>query len=252
MQVEAVLFDLFNTLVLLEADDAFYMPSLKRLHGFLSRNNVNVSFEEFTRAYFEIRDSLYVDTNKTLEDPHFNVRVSKTLEKLGHKFDVRHPTVVGATEAFSKEFLKYMRPDEDAAYVLGKLQGKHKLGIVSNLSIPESVSELLPKFGLDRFFSVVIVSGAINKRKPSPAIFERALKTLHVEAKKTVFVGDTPAVDIKGAKAVGLITVLIDRGPPTKEGSIALAYKLPEEDKDVKPDRVIKNLRQLLDIVEDC
>jgi len=252
MRVEAVLFDLFNTLVLLEGDDAFYMPSLRKLHRFLVKNSVNVSFEDFTQAYFKVRDSLYADTNKTLEDPHFNVRVSKTLQEFGYKFGVSQPTVIGATEAFSKEFLKYMHPDDDALYVLEKLHGKHKLGIVSNLSIPEIVSKLLPKFGLDRFFSVVVVSGAINTRKPSPIIFEKALKTLNVEAKKTVFVGDTLGVDIKGAKAVGLKTVLIEREPSPKEGSIALAYTPAEEDKNVKPDKVIKNLRQLLDIVEDC
>ena len=38
MNIKAVLFDLFNTLVLLEDEDAFYMPSLKRLHKFLVKN----------------------------------------------------------------------------------------------------------------------------------------------------------------------------------------------------------------------
>jgi predicted HAD superfamily phosphohydrolase YqeG len=46
MRVKAVLFDLFDTLLLLESDDVYYAPSLRRLHEFLVKNGVNVLFEE--------------------------------------------------------------------------------------------------------------------------------------------------------------------------------------------------------------
>jgi len=75
MRVEAVLFDLFNTLVLLESGEVFYTPCLKKLHGFLVKNGVNISFEDFRRVYFEVRDRVYAETEKSLEEPHFNVRV---------------------------------------------------------------------------------------------------------------------------------------------------------------------------------
>ena len=47
MQVKAVLFDLFDTLLLLERQEAYYLPSLRRLHEFLVKKGVNVSFEDF-------------------------------------------------------------------------------------------------------------------------------------------------------------------------------------------------------------
>jgi HAD superfamily hydrolase (TIGR01549 family) len=251
MQIEALLFDLFNTLVLLENDDAFYMPSLKRLHDYLVKNEIHVSFEDFVRVYFEVRDKLYEETSQSLEDPHFNIRVSRTLQNLGYKLEASHPTVIGATEAFCEEFMKYMRPDNDAVYVLEKLYKRYKLGIVSNLSIPECVPRLLEKFGLGRFFDVVVISGAINRRKPSPEIYEKALKTLGVKADKAIFVGDTPGIDIRGAKTVGLKAVLIER-TPSPEGSLSLAYELPGAHEKVQPDIVIKNLRELLDFLQDC
>ena len=52
MHVEAVLFDLFDTLLLLEEDEAFYVPSLRKLHEFLVKNGIGVSFEDFRRVYF--------------------------------------------------------------------------------------------------------------------------------------------------------------------------------------------------------
>jgi putative hydrolase of the HAD superfamily len=251
MRVEAVLFDLFNTLVLLENDDAFYMPSLKRLHNFLVQNEIEIPFEDFIRVYFEVRDRLYEETSKSLEDPHFNIRVSCTLEKFGHRLGASHPIVVGATETFCEEFMNYTRPDDDALYVLERLHKKYKLGVVSNLSIPECASKLLEKFGMNGFFDAVVISGAINKRKPSPEIYERALRTLGIEADRAVFVGDTPETDIKGAKTVGLKTVLIERQQPS-EGSLSLTYELAGANEKVLPDEVIKSLRELLDLIEDC
>jgi len=238
MRVEAVLFDLFNTLVLLESDEVFYMPCLRRLHAFLARNGINIPFEEFRRVYFEVRDKLYAETEKSLEEPHFNVRVSLVLQRVGYDFDVSSPIVVGATVAFTDEFMKYVHLDPDAINVLRGLHGKYKLGLVSNFAIPECASRLLDKFGLTEFFDVVLVSGAINKRKPGSEIFERALKALGVNSSETVFVGDMLDLDVKGAKNVGMKAVLIERRPS-------------EDILNVKPDRVIKSLRELFLMLEN-
>ncbi len=238
MRLEAVLFDLFDTLLLLESDEAFYPPSLRKLHEFLINNGVVVPFEGFKQSYFEIREKLYSETRKTLEEPHFNVRVSQTLEKLGRNFNESDPIVVGATMAFADEIMRYVHLDEDAIYVLQKLHGKYKLGLVSNFGIPECGRKLLKKFNLVRFFDAVVISGEINKRKPSPEIFKRALKHLGVEASRAVFVGDTPSLDVKGPKVVGMRTVLIKRRPL-------------EENTDVKPDRVINRLTEVLDVLKD-
>lgn len=237
MQVEAVLFDLFDTLLLLESDGVFYPPSLRKLHEFLVKNNVNVPFEDFKRVYFEVRERLYSETQESLEEPHFNVRVSQTLQKLGYNFNEADPIVVGATMAFADEIVRYVHLDKDAIDVLQKLHGRYKLGLVSNFGIPECGWKLLEKFGLKKFFDAVIISGEINRRKPSPEIFERSLKILGVEASEAVFVGDTFNLDVVGPKSVGMKAILIKRRPI-------------EEDLDVKPDRVITRLIELLDVLE--
>ena len=142
-------------------------------------------------------------------------------------------------EAFSDEFTRYVHLDGDALDVLQKLRGKYKLGLVSNFAIPECALKLLDKFGLNEFFDVILVSGAVNKRKPSPEIFEKALRALDVDASRAVFVGDMIGLDVKGAKNVGMKAVLIERRP--------LRRVL-----DVKLDRVIKSLRELLLVFENC
>jgi len=239
MQIDAVLFDLFDTLVLLQSHEGYYPPSLQKLHEFLVKNGVNVSFEDFMRVYFEVRDKFYSESRKSLEEPHFNVRVSQTLQRLGYNFDVSDIVLVGATMAFADEFMHYASLDEDALEVLQKLHGKYKLGLVSNFAIPECGWKMLDKFDMKRFFEAVVISGEVNRRKPSPEIFEKALKALDVKASRAVFVGDMLDLDVSGPKSVGMKTVLIKRRPMKKNDY-------------VKPDRVITRLRELLTVLEDC
>ncbi|MEM3357298.1 MAG: HAD family hydrolase [Candidatus Bathyarchaeia archaeon] len=251
MRVSAVLFDLFDTLLLVKGGDAFYEPALQKLHNYLVKNGVKTSFEDFTRAYFEVRDKLYMETAKNLEEPHFKVRLSRTLKKLGYNFDVSHPVVVEGTKTFAEEFMCYVCLDNDAVDVLQKLRGKYKLGIVSNLSIPECAWELLEKFDLKKYFDAIIFSGEINKRKPSPEIFEKALKTLGVKASQTLFVGDTPNMDIKGAKNAGINAVLIKRQTSLTDSPKPLIWSFKEETQ-IQPDKIITSLKELPKLLEDC
>ena len=239
MRIKAVLFDMFDTLMLIEHEHAFYNPSLRRAHEFLVQNGVDVRFAVFRSAYIKARDALYAEADARMEEPHFNLRVANAMHSLGYDFDVSSEIVSGATLAFCEEFMNYVRIDENAEEALRELHGKYKLGIVSNFAIPECVHKLLEKHGLDGFFDVVVVSGAVNKRKPSPEIFQKALEKMGVDAEDTVFVGDTVDADIQGAKSVGMKTIFIERRPQ-------------EEIEHTCPDRTIKNLNELTAALERC
>ena len=245
MRVKAVIFDLFDTLLPVRGGDAFYEPALRRLHGFLMEKGVNVSFEEFRRVYFEVRDEMYMETAQSMEEPHFNMRLSRALKRLGYDFDVSHPIVQGGTRAFAEEFMHHVGLDQEAVEVLQRLHGEYRLGIVSNLSIPEAAWELLEKFDLKKYFDAIIISGDVKKRKPSPEIFEKALKILEAKASEAVFIGDTPSTDIKGAKKVGMHTVLIKRDSPKT------LFWGSKEKAQVKPDKIIKSLKELPKILKN-
>lgn len=253
LPVKAVLFDFFDTLVLIEGSEAFYMPSLKSLHKFLVKNGVNTSFEDFRQAYFEVRDRIYAETAENLEEPHFNIRVSETLKKLGYDFSASDKIVVKATEAFSNEFMRYVRLDAEAPEILQKLHGKYKLGIVSNFAIPECLRKLLEKFNLKEFFDTIVISGEINKRKPSPEIFQKALEALNAKASETIFVGDTLNIDVKGAKNIGIKAILIKREKENFTPDMPKTYiqKQQEENKPPKPDKTIKNLKELIPLLKN-
>ncbi len=250
MRVKAVLFDLFDTLVIVEGGEAFYPPALKTLHRTLADNGVKPLYEDFERAYYEVRDQLYEQSSKSLEEPHFNVRVLQTLRKLGYNYSVCDAIICEASMAFAGEFMKRVRLDPFTVPVLTLLRAKYRMAIVSNFAIPEAEMKMLCESDLDKFFDAVIVSGAINKRKPSPIIFKRALHQLGTDPSDAVFVGDTPYADIWGAKEAGMRTVLIQRGSPAIDIPQSYLWK-PSEQPEIQADRTITTLKELPDILKN-
>ncbi len=246
--IKAVLFDLFDTLLLIHRREGYTFhkksnqggdvaSGLTKMHSYLVSKGVNVTFEEFYQAYVEARDAIYANANAKLEEPHFNVRVVDTLKKLGYNYDISSATVAGATCVFYEEFMKYVSIDEYAKSVLGKLHGKYKLGIVSNFAIPECALKLLFLHGLDKLFDAIVVSGAVNKRKPSPEIFICALNALGVSASEAVFVGDTADADVGGPKTVGMRSIYLKR-------------RIEEDLEKHCPEFIIENLSDLPGLLE--
>jgi putative hydrolase of the HAD superfamily len=232
MTVKAVLFDMFDTLMLIEKDHAFYSPAVKSMHTYLAQNGVQVSFAAFRDAYIKARDALYEEADQKMEEPHFDFRVKNALQILGYTTEAQSSLVQGATDAFCQEFMTYVRIDDNTTPVLKDLQAQYRLGVVSNFAIPECVTKLLAKHELSDFFDVVIVSAAVNKRKPSPEIFKIALEKLQLQPAQTVFVGDTVDADVKGGKDAGMKTVYLERRPQ-------------KELETISPDQTIKSLCEL-------
>ena len=232
MPIKAVLFDMFDTLMLIEKNHEFYSPSLMRMYRYLASKGVEVPFEKFNNTYIEIRDGLYRKADLNWEEPHFNVRVAKTLQKLGYNYDVTNPVVAEATNEFCDEFMKYVRIDAETEPMLKKLYGHYRLGIISNFAIPECVHKLLQTAGIEQFFDVIVVSAAVNKRKPASEIFESTLKVMGFSASDVVFVGDTIDADVEGSKSAGMKAVYIERRPQKQSDKFL-------------PDCTIKNLSEL-------
>jgi len=88
------------------------------------------------------------------------------------------------------------------AALLGRLARRYRLGIVSNFygNLPAVCRDA----GIDRFFGVVVDSTRVGASKPDPRIFGIALAGLGVAAVEAVFVGDSPARDMVGAREIGM------------------------------------------------
>jgi HAD superfamily hydrolase (TIGR01549 family) len=81
------------------------------------------------------------------------------------------------------------------------------IGLVSNGQ--RDLVEFVQHHGLD--VDIAVGSKAHGRTKPHPSIFERALHGLGVRPDEGVMVGDSPADDIAGARALGMRAILLDR-----------------------------------------
>lgn len=65
--------------------------------------------------------------------------------------------------------------------------------------------------GLTPFFSHVIMSTHLGFRKPDPRLFTIACTLLDIPPAETVYIGNDPETDVKGAQAIGMQAILLDR-----------------------------------------
>ena len=120
--------------------------------------------------------------------------------------------------------------------LLSKVSTEYKLGLVSNFTYAPVIYAGVKKLGINQFFNAILVSEEVGWRKPSRKIFEETLKRLDATAEETVYVGDSPLEDIKGAKAVGMKTVFI----PSQFYSLENLHESQQ-----KPDAIMKDTREL-------
>jgi putative hydrolase of the HAD superfamily len=98
----------------------------------------------------------------------------------------------------------------DALPVLEKLRDAGlSLGLISNFE--EWLERLLEALEVTGYFEVAAISGVEGIEKPDPAIFRLAMDRLGVEARESVYVGDSVEYDVEPARALGMHAVLIDR-----------------------------------------
>ena len=235
MRIKAVLLDFGDTLVGFERFD--YDACLRELHRSLLRDGVTLPYENFKKAYFEVRDRIYRETEDSLEEHSFCLRVSEALKQFGHSFDPDDQLIISAVEAFMGLLIDSVTMDEQVPVVLQRLHQRYKLALVSNFGYPPTIIQLLKKFDLVGFFDAIVVSGEAGWRKPSPKIFMRALNVLKVAPSEAVFVGDSPYHDIQGAKKMGMKTILV-RKSSAEEG-------VEKEN----PDKVIRKIEELPEVL---
>lgn len=84
-----------------------------------------------------------------------------------------------------------------------------RVGVVSNAE--GRVEQDLMRAGFEGLLDTVVDSHVVGVAKPDPEIFRIALAQLSAPAETAMFLGDVPSVDVEGARAAGLIPVLLDR-----------------------------------------
>jgi HAD superfamily hydrolase (TIGR01549 family) len=122
----------------------------------------------------------------------------------------QHESVTSQLFERFRDIRLWSRVFPDTEPVLQRLQtAGYSLGVISN-SVG-TIEEQLGRAGLGRYFRFVLDSAVVGVEKPHPEIFQMALDRAAVAGPEAVFIGDTYATDIGGARGAGIRGVLIDR-----------------------------------------
>jgi putative hydrolase of the HAD superfamily len=105
---------------------------------------------------------------------------------------------------------------------------KYSLHLITN-GFEDTQHHKLKTAGIDGFFHEVITSEGSGSLKPHPEIFEYALAKTGAEKKESIMIGDTPEVDILGARNAGIDQVFVNHtGYPETVEATYTVYSLKE------------------------
>jgi putative hydrolase of the HAD superfamily len=208
-QLEAVLFDLGNTLVSYYKAADFY-PILERsisavAYVLRGRNRVQSSELAFERAKSFNRERI---DNSVWP---LKQRLSEIFALDGENFPD------DLLDEMSREFLGPIfataKPDTDAIPVLKQIRCLGlKCAIVSNTPWGSPAMlwrEELNRWGLLELIDEAVFCVDVGWRKPAPKIFQYTLARLRVPGERAIFVGDDVRWDVDGARGAGIVPVLL-------------------------------------------
>jgi putative hydrolase of the HAD superfamily len=89
-----------------------------------------------------------------------------------------------------------------------------KLGVISNFDY--RLYRILDGLELRPFFDTVTISSEAGFAKPSREIFAAALSATRVDCAQALHIGDSEALDVRGAQAAGLRAIHIDVRMPAR------------------------------------
>jgi HAD superfamily hydrolase (TIGR01509 family) len=204
--LDAVLFDWGHTLMdwvpdadLLEAGHRAGLEAVGR-RDLAERERVTARFRE---AYYPALQ----EAVGTIDEVEYPGLVRSCLADVGVEVD--DDGLARFLEAEHEAWTPARRLGAQTHALLESLRARGlRLGLVSNaFDPPWLLHRDLERLGVAERLDVAVFSSEVGRRKPDPAIFERAVAELGVDAERTLFVGDSLHHDVGGAARLGMTTV---------------------------------------------
>ena len=192
MPSRAVVFDLWDTLVLWPVEDTHLLRER-------SAARYGVSLEALDELWYE--------------PGAYARRESGPLRPELHAIAAAFQSKVDVEELFAwrvELMRRVLVPADGTIDALSELRRRGcRLGLVSNCT--EDVAVVWPETPLAPLFDIAVFSSLAGCMKPSPRIYELVTDGLGVAADDCLFVGDGANDELGGAQRVGMTPVLIHR-----------------------------------------
>lgn len=216
--------------ILFDADETlFSFNSYDGLKPMLARYGIDFTPQEY-EAFQAVNQPLWVAyQNKEITAQELQtIRFTELSKRTGQE-------PLALNHELMQEMALVSKPLENTLEMLSELQGKVKMGIITN-GFKALQQKRLDNTATTPFFEMVVVSEEVGVAKPDRAIFEFAFNLMSPVDKTTVLmVGDTLASDVLGANLSGIDSCWFN--PHHKENTT-----------DIRPTYEIHSMLELIEI----
>ena len=151
------------------------------------------------------------------------------------EFHIKKITWESLLQDYISEFKNYCVPIPNLINMLENLRCKSfQLGMITN-GKGQFQMDNIEALGIKKYFDAILISEWEGIKKPNPDIFKRAISQLNVSASESIYVGDHPDNDVKGAQNIGMKAV----------------WKKDSQWNNVEADFIIDDLKDLPLIIEE-
>lgn len=246
MSYRSVIFDLFDTLADFKRE---HLP-LIHINGEAVRSTTAVVYPLFARrfnhvsleAFYQAFRQSFDEAARLRETEDREVSARERFHLFFHKLEI---PVTPEIEPFLMSLLDtHMACIADAVHtppehreLLDWLRPRYRLALISNFDHGPTARQILDQTGLTAFFDLILISDELGQRKPHAAIFETACQALRIRPHEAIFIGDSPSIDIAGAKRVGMGAIWLNRWGEHLDASIP------------RPDHIVTALEEIRSIL---
>ncbi len=193
-------------------------------------------------TYYQVLSAVTKELLAIRERDHLEIPARRRYEMLCDRLGMpREASTESCIDGMLATHHRYMHDSTvcppERIQVLKTLQARYPLGLLSNFDSAATGMKILATHGLHPYFSPIHISEAIGYRKPRREAFLHTAGAMRVLPQEVLFIGDTFALDVVGAKSVGMDAAWFDR------------QKTPPDLDKAQPDYTITRLTELLELL---
>jgi len=232
----ALIFDLFDTLIdfrrdrmpLIQVDGTEVRSTSRHVYERFKTVCADVPFEAFYAAfmdgYREVERIRAREWREIRSEDRFRLVLSKMQVD---PRDVPADFPEWLAEVHMAKLSEAMVFPEEHRPLVEWARARYRLAVISNFDHAPTARRLLEEHGIAGHFEQIVISAEEGVRKPHPEIFARTLARMGLTPQEALFIGDSLAIDVTGAKGVGMDVAWVNReGETLTDGTPAPDYTL--------------------------
>lgn len=236
---KVVFFDMGNTLLHFhfgKTDEEKDAMGVYYLTNFLKGFDCKIEFEDVKKHFFDTWQNGISSRRIDYTEYPVEEYLNNFLKRYNIKLDLG--TCIKALDIFYTEYRNNVWIEDGLQQTLESIRKKgYRIGVISNSILYDEVMiNCFKEVGLAKYIDVFTFSYYLKTSKPKKEIFETALARMSVDAKEAIMVGDNLQSDIESTQKLGLTGIWFNKNSVLN-------------DTDIKPDKEISKLRELVDLL---